>query len=101
MITQKHLLVQVPRDPSVSSFLQEFVEAKSKKGLRDAALHQMAHSLQTLFDLALPKILLYRFERLQVCSCFFLAAYIYFSIYLSIYQSIYLSIYLIYRYLYL
>jgi mortality factor 4-like protein 1 len=63
---QKQRLVPLPRDPTVSSVLEKFHEHKIRQGTPGKdTVKDCCHALAALFDDALPRMLLYRFERLQ------------------------------------
>lgn len=62
---QKHQLVSLPRDPTVSQILQNYQASKPRKPPHEKIAKQVVDGLRTFFNHALPTILLYRFERPQ------------------------------------
>lgn len=67
-VTKEYRLVPLPREPSVASILQKWLSTKRQS--EDPALKEVSEALQVYFDSALPKILLYRFERRQYVQFF-------------------------------
>lgn len=67
-ITKDHRLVPLPRNPTVESVLQKWVS--NRRQTSDKATKEVAEALQTYFDAALSKLLLYRFERQQYVDFF-------------------------------
>lgn len=67
-VTKEYRLVMLPREPSVASILQKWLSTKRQSS--DPALKEVSEALQVYFDSALPKILLYRFERRQYVQYF-------------------------------
>lgn len=60
-VTKEYKLVKLPREPSVTQVLEEWVKVR-----RNApATREVAEALKTYFNAALPTILLYRTERMQ------------------------------------
>jgi len=62
-ITQKGLLVQLPRSPSIRDVFARFMSERQRKNAHPFA--QVTEGLSVYFDRALPTILLYRAEREQ------------------------------------
>ncbi|KNC50156.1 uncharacterized protein AMSG_11961 [Thecamonas trahens ATCC 50062] len=62
-VTKEKKLVSLPRTPTVSSVLRSFLDALGVTGLDPRIA--IIDGLRSLFNLALPLRLLYRFERLQ------------------------------------
>jgi len=65
-INRKQKLVVLPRQPSVSQILNEFLESKkAKKPEQQKVVKEIMDGLKVYFDRALGTSLLYRFERPQ------------------------------------
>lgn len=67
-VTQKRMLVELPRSPSVSAILKQFLETKRKKPASEKVFEEIMEGLRLYFDRCVGSILLYRFERLQYDS---------------------------------
>lgn len=67
-VTKERRLVPLPRQPSVQQILHKWVNARRQS--TDKATREVAEGIQTYFDAALPKILLYRFEVKQYKDIF-------------------------------
>ncbi|KAF8301449.1 MRG-domain-containing protein [Clavulina sp. PMI_390] len=68
-VTKNHMLVPLPRNPTVQDVLKEFeqhiLEMQTPLKHAQAIIHTLIAGLQTYFDRALGSLLLYRFERAQ------------------------------------
>eukprot|EP00035_Acanthoeca_spectabilis_P000069 m.70668 g.70668 ORF g.70668 m.70668 type:complete len:504 (+) comp10027_c0_seq1:135-1646(+) len=65
-VTQKKMLVKLPRTPTVASVLQDYAEQASQKGWCSAPIAtQLIERLKVYFRLDLPRKLLYPQERKQ------------------------------------
>lgn len=62
-VTKERKLVPLPRQTTVQTVLQNWVQAKKQPA--DKATQEVAEALQIYFDASLSKLLLYRFERQQ------------------------------------
>lgn len=67
-VTKEQRLVPLPRNTTVQSCLTKWIS--SRRPASDKATKEVAEALQTYFDAALSKILLYRFERQQYIDTF-------------------------------
>ena len=67
-VTKEQKLVDLPRGVTVDSILQKWLS--SRRAPADMACREVADSLRTYFNAALPAILLYRFERHQYNEMF-------------------------------
>jgi len=63
-ITKQQMLVSLPRSPTVADVLDEYYTKKTEKK-EDGGLKEVIEGLKVYFDMALGKMLLYRFERQQ------------------------------------
>lgn len=62
-VTKERRLVPLPRELTVQDLLLKWVAGRRQSS--DKATREVAEALQTYFDAALPRLLLYRFERQQ------------------------------------
>lgn len=67
-VTKERRLVPLPRNNTVQICLNKWIS--SRRPASDKATKEVAEALQTYFDAALSKILLYRFERQQYINTF-------------------------------
>lgn len=67
-VTKERKLVPLPREPSVQLVLHKWINGRRQS--TDKATREVAEGLQTYFDVALPKLLLYKFERRQYNNIF-------------------------------
>jgi len=63
-VTKQQMLVSLPRSPTVAEVLDEYYVKKTEKK-EDGSLKEVIEGLKVYFDMALGKMLLYRFERQQ------------------------------------
>lgn len=67
-VTKERRLVPLPRELSVQDVLNKWINGRRQS--TDKATREVAEGIQTYFDVALPKLLLYRFERQQYNNIF-------------------------------
>lgn len=67
-VTKERRLVPLPRDLNVQGVLHKWINGRRQS--TDKATREVAEGIQTFFDAALPKMLLYRFERQQYNNLF-------------------------------
>lgn len=67
-VTKERKLVPLPRELSVQGVLHKWINGRRQS--TDKATREVAEGLQAYFDVALPKLLLYKFERPQYNSIF-------------------------------
>lgn len=64
-ITREKKLVPLPRTPTVSELLNEFMAAKARRTSHERLYGEVCDGLRSYFNQALPTILLYKYERKQ------------------------------------
>jgi mortality factor 4-like protein 1 len=67
-VTQRAMLVSLPRTPSVNDLFKAFMNDGKRKNTVQQAMAQIVEGLSVYFDRALPLILLYKSERAQLAS---------------------------------
>ena len=64
-ITREKKLVPLPRETSIATLLDDFLQAKSKRTSHERLYGEVCDGVKAYFNQALPTILLYKYERRQ------------------------------------
>ncbi|KAL1520221.1 hypothetical protein AB1Y20_023691 [Prymnesium parvum] len=64
-ITRERKLVPLPRSPSISDFLEEFLQTKAKRSSHERLYGEVVDGVQSYFNQTLGALLLYKYERKQ------------------------------------
>ena len=57
--------MNVPREPSISALLDDFIAAKSRRTSHERIYTEVCDGVRAYFNQALPTLLLYKYERRQ------------------------------------
>eukprot|EP00160_Parvularia_atlantis_P019673 Unigene7823_Nuclearia_a/m.24023 Unigene7823_Nuclearia_a/g.24023 ORF Unigene7823_Nuclearia_a/g.24023 Unigene7823_Nuclearia_a/m.24023 type:complete len:151 (+) Unigene7823_Nuclearia_a:353-805(+) len=68
MVTKDQRLVDLPRTPTVTEVLERFAQSDVFAARKDPAAREVLEAVRLYFDVALGKMLLYRFERQQYAT---------------------------------
>lgn len=64
-ITREKKLVPLPREPTISALLDDFIAAKARRTSHERIYGEVCEGVRSYFNQALPTILLYKYERRQ------------------------------------
>jgi len=64
-ITRERKLVPLPRSPSISELLEEFLQTKAKRSSHERLYGEVVDGMRSYFNQALSSLLLYKYERKQ------------------------------------
>ena len=64
-ITREKKLVQLPRNPSIATLLDHFVQAKAKRTSHERLYGEVSDGMKTFFNQSIGTVLLYKYERKQ------------------------------------
>ncbi|KAL3921445.1 MAG: hypothetical protein SGPRY_004902 [Prymnesium sp.] len=64
-ITRERKLVPLPRSPSISEMLEEFLQTKAKRSSHERLYGEVVDGIRSYFNQALNALLLYKYERKQ------------------------------------